>query len=71
MSEWSLNISRCENGSLLIKESDEKLDHYVIQETDGDDLKAGEELLWAVMEYFDFRESKHNFKRLTIVRGKK
>jgi len=70
MSEWSLHISKCENGYLCRKETDDGDDYFVIEESEVDELKAHEELLWAVMEYFNFQGSKHDKERISIERRK-
>ena len=71
MNEWSLHISKVENGYLCRKETDEGDEYFVIEEDEVDDLKAHENLLWAVMDYFNFGGSKHDKERLRIVREKK
>ena len=68
--EWILNIDKVENGYLLHKEDNEKTEYYVIEENEDDELYAPEQLLWFVLEYFDELGSKHDKKRLRIVREK-
>lgn len=63
---WSLQIIKVSNGYMLYEDDGES----VIQDSDTDELKSGEELLWAVMEYFDFGGSKHDAERLRVVREK-
>jgi hypothetical protein len=65
--EWQLKITRAQNGYSLEFPNDSP---YVIQENENDNLKEHEELLWYVMEYFNFEGSKHDLERLRIVREK-
>ena len=44
-------------------------EEYIQADTE-DGLKAHEELLWQIMEYFDFGGSKHDSERLRIIREK-
>lgn len=64
---WQLKITRTDNGYII--EVPNELPH-VIQENQNDELKEHEELLWCVMEYFNFQGSKHDSERLRIVREK-
>jgi len=66
--EWQLLITRVENG-YYIKAPNEQ--PYVIQENENDVLKDHEELLWYIMEYFNFGGTKHDPERLRVVREKK
>lgn len=63
---WSLHISRVENGYVLATNDTWE----VIEDDDKDELKSGEELLWYVMEYFSFYGSKHDPERLKVIRQK-
>jgi len=65
--QWQLLITRVENG-YYIKAPNEQ--PYVIQENEKDELKDHEELLWYIMEYFNFGGSKHDLERLRIIREK-
>lgn len=65
--EWSLKITRTDNGYYL-EGSDES--RISIEEKDEDSLWDHETLLWGVMEYFNFQGSKHDPERLRIVREK-
>jgi len=64
--KWSLCITRTDNGYYLTG-SDEI--QTVLQETE-DSLSVHEQLLWEVMDYFDFRGSKHDPERIRITREK-
>ena len=76
---WQLTITRLDNGYLLKdaghEDPDTEPSEWVIEDCDeydkGDDkLKAGETLLWEVMEFFSFGGSKHDPERLKIIREK-
>jgi len=71
--QWWCFIARVGNGYFLkyneeheagIKES------RVIEDDDQDELKSHEELLYEVMEHFNFWGSKHDPERLFIIRKK-
>jgi hypothetical protein len=65
--KWQMKIIRAQNGYTI-----EFLDDspYAIQENENDRLKEHEELLWYIMDYFNFQGSKHDLERLRIVREK-
>ena len=70
---WSVTINRVGNGFRRNWEEegeDEMTLHQeeVIQDDEQDELHAGEELLWWVMNYFDLGGSKFDKERLGIVR---
>ena len=65
---WWLKIIRNDNGYILHTSDNRTL---VVQEDKIDDLKAHEELLWEVMEYFNFGGSKHDEERIRVVREKR
>jgi hypothetical protein len=65
--KWQLIITRVQNGYIIESSSQPP---YVIQESENDELKEHEELLYRVMEYFDFQGSKHDLERLRVVREK-
>jgi len=67
--EWSLKILRANNGYILYNdvEYDPPL---VIEDDESDDLKSHEELLWEVMNCFNFGGSKHDKVRLQVRRIK-
>ena len=69
---WQLQIVRANNGYVLrgIFGDNPIPGEYVIQEDERDELKAHEELLWEVMEYFNFGGSKHDKERLRVTREK-
>jgi hypothetical protein len=67
--KWSLTITKVVNGFIVDGLNDYgKPDSSVIEEDDVDEFKAGEELLWFIMEYFNFQGSKHGAPRLRITR---
>jgi len=76
MIHWDLHIRKGDNGYRLTYEEElgngEILgrEEY-IQDSDDDPLKAGEELLWRIMEYFNFYGSKHDSERLRVIRVKR
>jgi len=67
--EWSLKIVRIDNGYKLTGNG-EIIKEMVIEDSDTDELKGHEQLLWQIMEYFNFGGSKHDPERLRIVRQK-
>lgn len=71
--EWSLKITLARNGYILEGTHDGSGLPFteVIEDDDKDDLKSHEELLWLVMEYFNFQGSKHDRERLQVVREKR
>ena len=70
---WAFNliITREGNGYVLdgVSDSGGRL-RTVIEDDEVDELKSGESLLWAVMEYFGFGGSKHDRERIMVVRKK-
>ena len=70
---WSLEIERVDNGYLLTA-SDQEGDGpstWVIEDDDEGgfvNLTSGENLLWEVMDFFNFGGSKHDKQRIRIVR---
>jgi len=69
--EWTLSITKADNGYVLKGKSDFGAPMtLVIEEDDKDELKASEALLWEIMEYFSFGGSKHDRERIRITREK-
>lgn len=75
---YEINIKRITNGFILSWEEEYADDsgktftqQEVIEDSDKDDLKSGEELLWRIMEYFNLGGSKHDEQRITVERTKK
>jgi len=70
--DWSLTITRADNGYLLKGKSDNMGAPmtFVIEDDEQDELKSHEELLWEVMEYFSFQGSKHDKERIRVTREK-
>jgi len=69
---WKMTITRVSNGYKITYPPNHKgtlITEIVIQETE-DELKIHEELLWMIMEYFDFSGSKHDIERIRIIREK-
>lgn len=62
--DWSLRITRADNGYYLAGSAGEKL---VIEEKQDDNLYEHEQLLFVVQEYFNFQGSKHK-ERIQILR---
>ena len=68
---WKLIIERTDNGYILIiPENEEEPERKLVIEDAQDLLKAHENLLWEVMEYFAFGGSKHDKERIRIIREK-
>lgn len=66
---WAMEIIHKDNG-YLIHEADggEIIEEDVIQDSESDDLKSAEELLWEVIEHFCLGGSRHDKERLVIKR---
>lgn len=69
MADWSMTISKAENGYIVLSNDDEKTAR-IFQEDDEDSLKAIEQVLWDVIEYFGEYGSKHDKERIRITREK-
>jgi len=74
---WAFNliITRESNGYVIDGVSDigskpSSRVRTVIEDDEEDELKSGESLLWAVMEYFGFGGSRHDKIRIKITREK-
>lgn len=70
--EWKLTIRRLYNGYELtgvFGDSDQE-SKIVIEDDDTDELKSHEQLLFEVMDYFDFSGSKHDPERIFVIRKK-
>ena len=67
--DWGMEIIRVTDGYKIRYTLDEAdaIDETVIQDTD-DKLKSGEELLWFVIDQFNFGESKYDDWRLQVCR---
>ncbi len=66
-SEWSLKITRADNGYIL----DDSINPILVIEDDKENaLRCHENLLWEVMAFFNFAGSKHDLERIRIVRKK-
>jgi len=69
--DWTLTISKVQNGYVLQGKSDVGVPVVsVIQNDEKDELKSGEALLWEVIEYFNFGGSKHDKDRIRVIREK-
>jgi hypothetical protein len=71
--DWSLRIERASDGYILkgiAADGSDSTIKKVIEDDEEDELRSHEKLLWAVMEYFNFQGTKHDKKRLFIVRNK-
>lgn len=69
--EWSLKIVRVDNGYELTGSGDPLSRVGMVREDlETDQLKSCEQLLWDVMNYFNFGGTKHDPERLRIVRQK-
>ena len=66
--DWLLKITKVDNGYLLCGNPDNSL--WVIEDSEKDELRSGENLLWEIMNYFNFGGSKHDKIRLKITRVK-
>ncbi len=68
-----LRIDRVSNGFILTMPGEEfetATVTEVIAESETDELSAGQELLWNIMDYFGLCGSRHDAQRLTITREK-
>ncbi len=68
-----IRIIRVRNGFVLESPNeDDSSDIYktVIEEKEDDELSAGQELLWDIMDCFGLGGSRHDAQRLTITREK-
>jgi len=61
---WSVTITRIDNGYTLCGTDT----CAVIEDDDNDELKSHEELLWRIIEYFNFQGSKHDAERIRVIR---
>jgi hypothetical protein len=68
-----LLIKQAANGYILKYYDDENECNLteVIEESEVDELKAGETLLWWLMDHYGFGGSKHDAERIRIVRVKR
>ncbi len=66
--DWTLKITRLDNGYLLRGEPEG--DEWVIENDEKDELESHESLLREVMNYFNFGGSKHDKIRLSVTRVK-
>lgn len=66
---WTCTIEKVDNEYLIEYEGENGIHWHVIEEDEVDPLKEHEELVWWLMEYFNFLGSKHQ-ERLRIVREK-
>jgi len=65
---WTCTIERVDNGYKIKYEGENGPSWHVIQEDEVDGLKDHEELLFWLMDYFNFGGSKHDPERLRIKR---
>ena len=66
--DWKLEIIRGQNGYILISSPEHTA--MVIEDSEKDELQVHENLLWEVMDYFNFGGSKHDLERIRITRTK-
>ncbi len=72
-SENWIHIVRVSNGFIITTPFDDdgsSDNKVVIAENEDDELSAGQELLWNIMDYFGLGGSRHDAQRLTITREK-
>lgn len=71
---WKCSIEKCENGFVVIypKEIEDNIVDvlHVIEESETDKLKEIEDLLFWIIDYFDYYGSKHDPERITVTREK-
>lgn len=68
---WELVIKREINGYILQGTGEEgNPETRVIEDSPQDNLKSHENLLWEIMNYFNFGGSKHDKERIRIKREK-
>lgn len=65
--DWGIEILFADDG-FVIRDNEGK--RYPIQSDEIDELKAGEELLWFILDFFNLRGSKHDEERLKVIREK-
>ena len=73
---WSVTINRAGNGFRMNWEEEGEdgtafRQEEVIQDNEQDELRAGEELLYWVGDYFGLLGSKHDPERLRVTREKR
>jgi hypothetical protein len=66
---YGLNITKVDNGYIAEDLSDHKI--TVFEESERDELKDIEALLWFVLEFFGKYGSKHDPERIRIIRQRK
>jgi hypothetical protein len=69
-SDWACEIIVVNNGYKLKYTDPEssRILEDVIEEVDEDELKAGEKLLWWLIDYFALRGGRYDAERLTVTR---
>ena len=72
MHDWKLNITRADNGYLVESVDTDNEGNpisvkHVIEDCGQNDLKSHRELLWKVMEFFNFMGSKHDSERIRVI----
>ncbi len=77
MSDYFLKITRVDNGYTLESVGDEPNEEgcyhtttEVVQDSEDDALKSGEQLLWNIIEFFGLAGSRHDRERLVVERQK-
>lgn len=66
--DWFLKIIRLDNGYILIGSGGMR---EVVEDNERDELESHYNLLWKVMDHFNFGGSKHDPERIRIIRKKK
>ena len=67
--DWKLEIIKGNNGYVLTSSPEHLI--MVIEDDEEDELQSHEDLLWEIMNYFNFGGSKHDPERISITRIKK
>lgn len=69
--DWGVEITRVGNGYVCRFPATGDTSYWeteVVADVEDDPLKAGEELLWWIIDYFSLEGSRHDAERLTIRR---
>jgi len=73
LTDWAVEITRIRNGYVCkypdaYNDGPEHLETEVFSDSDDDELKSGEDLLWWIIEHFNLGGSKWDKERLRVTR---
>lgn len=63
--DWGIEITKVGHGFLI---KDNNGNRTVIEEKEGNEIAAAEELLWWIIDFFNLRGNKYDQERLAIIR---